>query len=114
MQDIQSTIASSANGQIEFLLTNLSLAFSFLDAATATLNPETRKRNQRNARKIHQDVMRFAGHPVLAGSYMGLVWERLADLKRALEPLEENLPLVLPVPSSTNFRSHPAPDDSAG
>jgi hypothetical protein len=88
MLDLPSTIASSTRSQIEFLLIDIDLAFTFLNIASATENPETRERNQRNARTAYDSVARLASRPILSVSNMDLVWERMAHLKRALELFE--------------------------
>jgi hypothetical protein len=85
MPDIRNTIASSTRTQIQFLLIDIDSAFTFLNYARTTTNTESRVRNQRNARTAYDAVARLASRPNLSGSNVSIVWDRLADLKRALE-----------------------------
>jgi hypothetical protein len=94
MLDLRNTIASSTRSQIEFLLIDIDLAFTFLNIASTTENPETRERNRRNARIAYDSVARLASRPILSGRNLDLVWERMAHLKRALELFEEKLKMT--------------------
>ena len=85
MPDILNTIASSRRIQIEYLLIDIEVAFTFLDCARTTVNAETRERNLRNARTAYDSVEVFAGRPILRESDLNLVWERLAELKATLQ-----------------------------
>jgi hypothetical protein len=76
----------------EFILTDLELAFTFLDVANTSWVAETRRRNQKNARSAHDAVLRFLPRslPALSAAEQQTIERKLGELKNRLEQLGEN------------------------
>jgi len=75
----------------EFIMTDLDLAFTFLDIATTSRVADTAFRNQINARAACDVVMRFLPRSIAALSVAErqTVRDKLTDLKSRLEELGE-------------------------
>jgi GH35 family endo-1,4-beta-xylanase len=59
MDDLRRASADLAKSGIEFVITELDMALTFLDIADTSKIDETVKRNQENARKAYETVQRL-------------------------------------------------------
>src|SRR5262245_47982361 len=72
--------------RLEFLLTELELAATFLEVANTTTSPETRERNVQNARKAHEEVTKLLTEkPFQSEEDRERIAERLAALRKSLD-----------------------------
>jgi hypothetical protein len=76
----------------EFIITDLGLAFTFLEIARTSRVTATVRRNQKNARTAYDAVLRFLPRslPALSTSERKSIEEKLRELKNRLEQLGEN------------------------
>jgi hypothetical protein len=76
----------------EFIMTDLELAFTFLEIAGTSCVTATVRRNQKNARTAYDAVLRFLPRslPALSAIERGAIEEKLRKLKNRLEQLGEN------------------------
>jgi hypothetical protein len=74
----------------DFLKTDLDTALTFVDIASqAGLNLGKKLRNQANARRAYDTVLRFLKHATLNAEEDREIYDRLSRLKLALEKLGE-------------------------
>ena len=76
----------------EFIMTDLELAFAFLDIARTSGVTETGRRNQENASTAYDAVRRFLPRslPALSAAERQAIENKLGELKSRLEQLGEN------------------------
>lgn len=72
---------------IDFLLTELDTAFTFLSVADTTSSSETRDRNRRNAFDAYRTVLRMRPRVVMGSPQKVEFQDKVSDLKRRLEDL---------------------------
>ncbi len=77
----------------EFIMLDLEVAFTFLDIARTSRVAETRRRNQKSARRAYDAVLRFLPRflPALSAAERRATENKLGELKNRLEQLGENL-----------------------
>jgi|ERR1017187_7633251 hypothetical protein len=73
----------------EFIMTDLELAFTFLDIGRTSGVTETSRRNRQNARTAYDAVLRFLPRslPALSAAERRAIENRLRELKKRLEGL---------------------------
>ena len=76
---------------IEFLLTELDTAFTFLSVAATTGSPETRERNRKHACEAYEIAHRMQSKVVMEPCQKGIFQERIAGLRKRLEDLGYNV-----------------------
>lgn len=69
---------------VQFLLTDLGTALTFLDVAELTASEESRRRNLQNARHVYDTVMRLLPRVCPSMEEHAALENRLAELKRRL------------------------------
>ncbi|MDP8989491.1 MAG: hypothetical protein M3N41_05340 [Acidobacteriota bacterium] len=76
----------------EFILADLELAFTFLDAARTSGIVQTRTRNQQNARSAYDAILRFlpGSIPAMSSIERQTMEDKLGELKNRLQQLGEN------------------------
>jgi hypothetical protein len=76
----------------EFIMTDLEVAFTFLDVAHTSGIAETGRRNRKNARAAYDAILRFLPRsiPALSAAERRDMERKLGELKRRLEHLGEN------------------------
>ena len=76
----------------EFMMTDLKLAFTFLDIARTSGITESGRRNQENARTAYDAVLRFLPRslPALSAAERQAIENKLGELKNRLEQRGEN------------------------
>ena len=76
----------------EFIMTDLELAFTFLDIARTSGVTETGRRNQKNARTAYDAMLRLLPQslPALSTAERQAIENKLGELKNRLEQLGEN------------------------
>lgn len=72
---------------IDFLLTELDTAFTFLDVAKTTGSPETRVRNRSNAHEAYVIAQRMQTRVVMEPRQKAMFDEKLELLKETLQDL---------------------------
>lgn len=72
---------------IDFLLTELDTAFTFLDVAETTHSDETRERNRGHAREAYETVRRLEKKVVMEPSQKTEFHRKVAELKQRLQEL---------------------------
>lgn len=72
---------------IQFLVTELDAAFTFLDVARETASPESRNRNQQHACDAYDTILRMQHKVVMEPEQQQGFQTRLANLKSLLEDL---------------------------
>jgi hypothetical protein len=77
--------SSSQNNRVEFLLTDLDTAFTFLDIAKTTSNADTRYRNFENARRACDTVIQLMQGIPLNIEQSESIQEKLTLLRSRLE-----------------------------
>ena len=79
-------------GGAEFIMTDLEVAFTFLDVARTSGIPATARRNQKNARSAYDAILRFLPRslPAFSAAERKDMENKLGELKRRLEQLGEN------------------------
>ena len=77
----------------EFIMTDLALAFTFLDIGRTSWITETARRNQKNARTAYDAILRLLplSLPALSASERQAIENKLGELKNRLQQLGENL-----------------------
>lgn len=70
---------------VEFLLTELQTALTFMDIADTSRIPETVKRNHENAHKAYETVQRLMGYLIPNETQQALIVQRITQLKARLE-----------------------------
>jgi hypothetical protein len=70
---------------IQFLITDLNLAVSFLDMALLTANFDHRERLRRHARKGHDTVVRFLPHFICSQAQAAEIDSKLSHIRNRLE-----------------------------
>jgi hypothetical protein len=73
----------------ESLITDLGVAFAFLDVARASRGEEARRRNCKNARRVHDTVLALLPKANVNEAERLTINEKLALLKEQLEAVEE-------------------------
>jgi hypothetical protein len=77
--------SSAANNRVEFLLTDLDTALTFLDIARTTTNEETRRRNFENARRAYDTVIQLMQRVPLDDAQNEFIQGKLTLLRMRLE-----------------------------
>jgi hypothetical protein len=72
---------------LDILITDIELAFSFLQIAETSTDPKTRERNIKNARKVYDSSLHFLPrlHPI--AKELQTIEAKLALLRKRLRPL---------------------------
>lgn len=76
---------------IEFLLTELDTAFTFLDVAQTTASAHTRERNQKHACEAYDMARRMQARVVMEPTQRDAFKDKLSLLKKRLEDLGHNV-----------------------
>jgi hypothetical protein len=84
MADLPERLTDASN---DFLLTDLDIAFTFLEVAAVTGIEETRKRNHEKAHHVYQTVLRQLDTVSLEAPQRPAINQKLALLKERLEKL---------------------------
>ena len=85
MSSVPENIEALKITSAEFLLTDLDVAWTFMDVAETSGIEETVVRNHQNARKAYDTVLDFLSKLTLTASDRNAVEEKLAVLKTRLE-----------------------------
>jgi hypothetical protein len=70
---------------VEFLLTDLEIAMTFLDVAEVSRIPETVRRNHQNARDAYDSVLRLLHYVTPDARQQRVIDDKLRTLKARLE-----------------------------
>ena len=89
--DNEAQQASYRRTGAEFIMSDIELAFTFLDVARTSLVADTRRRNQMNARTAYEAILRFLPRSLSAFSAAErqAMKGNVAELKNRLEQLGE-------------------------
>lgn len=79
----------SSRAALEFLLTDLDLAMTFLDLADTSTIPETVQRNRHNARRAYDAVLHHLPKLVLTISERQAIEKKLSVLRMRIETAGE-------------------------
>jgi len=74
---------------VEILITDLDLAFTFLQVARTSKNPETRQRNRENAHKVYDAVHHFLPRLRPTAEERQAIEDKMSSLKIHLQALGE-------------------------
>jgi len=76
---------------IEFLRTEVEMAFVFARVARDAQDSEKRFRNVRNARRAYNTLLHFMHRLAVAPDVLGEMYLRISELRRQLTNLGENV-----------------------
>lgn len=77
---------------VEFLLTEVETAFTFLAVAETTSSPETRERNRNNAFEAYKTVIRMQSKIVMEPNRKSDFRQKVADLRKRLQEFGFDIP----------------------
>lgn len=77
---------------VEFLLTEVETAFTFLAVAETTSSPETRERNRNNAFEAYKTVIRMQSKIVMEPNRKSDFRQKVADLRKRLQEIGFEIP----------------------
>jgi hypothetical protein len=86
-QDFPRLLGDVNQAGVQFIFNDLDLACTFLDVAAASTDDETARRNQENARKAYDGVVRFLKFLRLTPKERSAIDEMLGVLKTRMPPI---------------------------
>ena len=84
-----SPISNSDRLGLEYLISDMDLALTFLQIAATSSDRETRERNRKNARKAYETVLHFLPRLDPTAEERQTIEEKLAALRTRLQALGE-------------------------